>query len=266
MADRDRMGERRPVQQPRSLRRRPRGVRAGRRRIPTSSECRPGYRPSSSRRPFGRACQSAPPLPCGGSRRSAGRVGTDWALGVEARSRALAERRRRGRAPLPRGDRAARPHPGQGRARARAPPLRGVAAPGGTAASRRASSCAPRTRRYAAMGMEGFAERARRELMATGETVRKRSVEARDDLTAQEAQIARLAAGGRTNAEIARSALHQPPHRRVAPEQGVREARDQLTQRIAVGAAGRGRGDAHGVTTRCAGDGSPATRVHGVDR
>ena len=44
------------------------------------------------------------------------------------------------------------------------------------------------------MGMEGFAERARRELLATGETVRKRSVDTRDDLTAQEAQIARLAA------------------------------------------------------------------------
>jgi DNA-binding CsgD family transcriptional regulator len=51
--------------------------------------------------------------------------------------------------------------------------------------------------------MEGFAERARRELAATGETVRKRTVEARDELTAQEAQIARLAADGRTNAEIA---------------------------------------------------------------
>ena len=38
--------------------------------------------------------------------------------------------------------------------------------------------------------------------MATGETVRKRSVETRDELTAQEAQIARLAADGLTNAEI----------------------------------------------------------------
>jgi len=55
---------------------------------------------------------------------------------------------------------------------------------------------------YAAMGMEGFAERARRELVATGERVRKRSVEARDELTAQETQIARLAADGRTNPEI----------------------------------------------------------------
>ena len=63
---------------------------------------------------------------------------------------------------------------------------------------------------YAAMGMEGFAERARRELVATGETVRKRRVEARDDLTAQEAQIARLAAGGLTNAEIAAQLFISP--------------------------------------------------------
>jgi DNA-binding CsgD family transcriptional regulator len=55
---------------------------------------------------------------------------------------------------------------------------------------------------FTAMGAEGFAERARGELLATGETVRKRTVETRDDLTAQEAQIARLARKGRTNPEI----------------------------------------------------------------
>ena len=52
------------------------------------------------------------------------------------------------------------------------------------------------------MGMDAFAERARRELLATGETVRKRTVETLDELTPQEAQIARLAAGGHTNPEI----------------------------------------------------------------
>jgi DNA-binding CsgD family transcriptional regulator len=52
------------------------------------------------------------------------------------------------------------------------------------------------------MGMEPFAERARRELVATGESVRKRTVETLDELTPQEAQIARLAADGRTNPEI----------------------------------------------------------------
>jgi DNA-binding CsgD family transcriptional regulator len=53
-----------------------------------------------------------------------------------------------------------------------------------------------------AMGAEGFARRARRELAATGETVRRRGDPARWDLTAQEEQIARLAAAGHTNPEI----------------------------------------------------------------
>ena len=54
-----------------------------------------------------------------------------------------------------------------------------------------------------AIGMEAFAERARRELQTTGEKVRKRTVETRDDLTAQEQQIARLARDGLSNPEIA---------------------------------------------------------------
>jgi len=53
-----------------------------------------------------------------------------------------------------------------------------------------------------AIGMEAFAERARRELMATGEAVRRRSVKTEATLTVQEASIARLAQDGRTNAEI----------------------------------------------------------------
>ncbi len=48
----------------------------------------------------------------------------------------------------------------------------------------------------------GFAERARRELLATGETARRRTVETRDELTPQESQIAHLAANGQTNPEI----------------------------------------------------------------
>ncbi|MFI7610404.1 AAA family ATPase [Nonomuraea terrae] len=55
---------------------------------------------------------------------------------------------------------------------------------------------------FTTMGAEGFAERAGRELAATGETVRKRTMEAREELTSQEAQIARLAMAGRTNPEI----------------------------------------------------------------
>jgi DNA-binding CsgD family transcriptional regulator len=52
------------------------------------------------------------------------------------------------------------------------------------------------------IGMEAFAVRARRELRATGATARRRTVTARVELTAQEAQIARLAADGLSNPEI----------------------------------------------------------------
>jgi DNA-binding CsgD family transcriptional regulator len=54
----------------------------------------------------------------------------------------------------------------------------------------------------ARVGAEGFAKRTRRELLATGATVRKRNVKTRDDLTAQETQLARLARDGLSNPEI----------------------------------------------------------------
>jgi DNA-binding CsgD family transcriptional regulator len=55
---------------------------------------------------------------------------------------------------------------------------------------------------FTEIGMEAFAGRARRELSATGEKVRQRSPELRDELTAQEEQIARLARDGLSNREI----------------------------------------------------------------
>ena len=55
---------------------------------------------------------------------------------------------------------------------------------------------------FTAMGAEAFSERARRELAATGEKVRKRSEDAYTELTPQEEEIARLARDGRTNHEI----------------------------------------------------------------
>jgi DNA-binding CsgD family transcriptional regulator len=61
-----------------------------------------------------------------------------------------------------------------------------------------------------AMGLEAFAERARHELLATGETVRKRRPDTHNDLTAQEAQIAGLARDGQTNPEIAAQLFISP--------------------------------------------------------
>ena len=56
---------------------------------------------------------------------------------------------------------------------------------------------------FTGFGTEAFAERARVELEATGERARKRTVETLDELTPQEAQVARLAARGDANREIA---------------------------------------------------------------
>ena len=55
---------------------------------------------------------------------------------------------------------------------------------------------------FTRMGAQAFAERARRELLATGEKVRKQPVSSGNQLTAQESQIARLAGDGLTNQEI----------------------------------------------------------------
>ena len=91
-------------------------------------------------------------------------------------------------------------------------------------------------------GMDGFAERARRELLATGETVRKRVAETRDELTAQEEQIARLAGDGRTNPEIGAqlfiSARTVEWHlRKVYPKLGIKSRR-QLRSALSGGGAG----------------------------
>jgi DNA-binding CsgD family transcriptional regulator len=84
---------------------------------------------------------------------------------------------------------------------------------------------------FAGMGAGPFAERAERELRATGETVRKRSVETRDELTPQEAQIARMAADGLTNAEIAAQLFLSPRTvewylRKVFGKLGISSRRD----------------------------------------
>jgi DNA-binding CsgD family transcriptional regulator len=64
---------------------------------------------------------------------------------------------------------------------------------------------------FAAMGAEGFADRAARELRATGETARKRAPETASELTPQEAQVAELARDGLSNPEIG-ARLFISPH------------------------------------------------------
>jgi DNA-binding NarL/FixJ family response regulator len=71
-----------------------------------------------------------------------------------------------------------------------------------TAASTRAPQLCAAHDQFTSIGMEAFAERARRELIATGEKVRKRSSETRNQLTPQEEQIARLARDGLSNPQI----------------------------------------------------------------
>ena len=130
-------------------------------------------------------------------------AGTDWGLGTQARSRALLSDGENADLPLSRGNRAVRPDQAASRARPRAFALRGVVAARGAARSDAREQLRTAHQLFAAMGMEAFAERTRRELIATGETVRKRSAETRDELTPQEEQIARLAGDGLSNPEIA---------------------------------------------------------------
>jgi DNA-binding CsgD family transcriptional regulator len=91
------------------------------------------------------------------------------------------------------------------------------------------------------MGMEAFADRARRELLATGETVRKRTVESLTELTPQEACIARLAAEGLSNPEIGSqlfvsSRTVEWHLRKVFTKLGI-SSRQELGRRLPVQAA-----------------------------
>jgi DNA-binding CsgD family transcriptional regulator len=126
---------------------------------------------------------------------------TDWVMGIEARVRAL----------LSEGDVAERAYLDSiaclERTRLRTELARGHLLYGEflRRAARRADAREHlRTAHelFGAMGADGFGERARHELLATGETVRKRRDDTRDELTPQEEHIARLAVAGRTNPEI----------------------------------------------------------------
>jgi DNA-binding CsgD family transcriptional regulator/tetratricopeptide (TPR) repeat protein len=84
---------------------------------------------------------------------------------------------------------------------------------------------------FVAIGMEAFTERARKELLATGENVRRRTVATRDELTAQERQIARLARDGLSNPEIGARLFLSPRTvewhlRNVFTKLGIRSRRE----------------------------------------
>ena len=101
----------------------------------------------------------------------------------------------------------------------------------------------------ATMGVEAFAGRAGRELLATGESVRKRSVETRDELTAQEAQIARLARDGLSNPEIGTRLFISPRTveyhlHKVFGKVGI-SSRNQLHRALGGDTPVGGTGDSH---------------------
>jgi DNA-binding CsgD family transcriptional regulator len=161
--------------------------------------------------------------------------GTDWALGVEVRSRAL----------LSDGEAADRLYRKAierlGRTRIRVALARAHLLYGEWLRREGRRVDAREQLRIAhemltAMGADAFAERARRELAATGETVRTRVVETADDLTAQEVQIARLAAAGHTNPEIGAQLFISPRTvewhlRKVFPKLGI-SSRRQLRRAL----------------------------------
>ena len=127
--------------------------------------------------------------------------GTDWALGIEARSRALlSEDEGAERLYLEAIERLSRTRLPMQVARARLLYGEWLRRQHRRVEARDQLRAAHEM--FTAMGVEGFAERARCELVATGETVRRRTVETVLDLTAQEAHIAHLARERLTNPEI----------------------------------------------------------------
>jgi DNA-binding CsgD family transcriptional regulator len=161
--------------------------------------------------------------------------GTGWALGVEARSRAL----------LSEGETAERLYRDAidrlRRTRVRVELARGHLLYGEwlRRENRRLDARDQLQRahdQFSQFGMEAFAERARVELEASGERARKRTVETRDDLTPQEAHICRLAAGGATNQEIGAQLFISPStvdyHLRKAFRKLGVKSRHQLEQHV----------------------------------
>ena len=165
--------------------------------------------------------------------------GTDWALGLEARSRALMS-----------DDVSAEPHyreaierlasPGTRIEHARAHLVYGewLQRIGRTGEARQMLRHAHEE--FLAMGLEGFAGRAARTLRTTGVAVINYRIETGDGLTDRESQIARLAARGTVQFRHRRPPLPEPADDRIPPAQGLREARDRLTQAAGGGAGATG--------------------------
>ncbi|MBV8948883.1 MAG: AAA family ATPase [Solirubrobacterales bacterium] len=168
--------------------------------------------------------------------------GTDWARGLEARSRALlsegvtAERLYREAI-----ERLARPGSRTDLARAHLVYGEWLRREGRRVDAREQLRMAHD--HFRSIGMEAFAERARRERLATGEKARKRTVEARDDLTAQERQIAEFARDGLSNPEIGARLFLSPRTvewhlRKVFGKLGIR-SRHELAGAFAASASPR---------------------------
>jgi DNA-binding CsgD family transcriptional regulator len=169
---------------------------------------------------------------------------TDWALGIEARSRALLSDDRGADALYQEAvERLARTRVAVHLARAHLVYGEWLRREGRRSDARQQLRTAHDM--FGRFGADGFAARARRELQATGETVRKRSAATHDALTPQETQVAQLAADGHTNPEIGARLFVSPRTaeyhlHKVFTKLGIgsrRQLRDALTQRERSAAA-----------------------------